>query len=137
MPISKAGTSGNGPFEGRVDVSSSMKAQANGSLRMLALTWGSLWATPSFLNGDIPLLSHFFALTKDHSFFGLLSYPETRSSTYCCRLSYYGTGSLSGASCFFVLMGVGLLSSASAIGFFLTSGESFNIPVDPWLVESG
>ena len=83
MPISKAGTSGNGlgPSEGKVDVSSSVKALANWSLRMLALTWGSLWATPSFLNGEIPLLSHFFALTKDHSFFRLLSSPETRSST--------------------------------------------------------
>ena len=33
-----------------------------------------------------------------------------------------------------VLFGVGLLSSA--IGFFRASGQSFHIPVNPWLVES-
>ena len=83
MPISKAGTSGYGlgSSEGKVDESSSMKARANLSLKMLALTWGSLWVTPSFLNEDIPLLSHVFALTKDHRFFGSLSSPEKRSST--------------------------------------------------------
>ena len=42
---------------------------------------GWLWATLSLLNGEMPLLSHFFSLMKDHSFFGLLSSPETRSST--------------------------------------------------------
>ena len=32
-------------------------------------------------------------------------------------------------------MGISLL--ISAIGFFLASEESFGIPVDPWLAESG
>ena len=32
-------------------------------------------------------------------------------------------------------MRIGLLSSA--ISFFLASRESFRIPVDPWLAESG
>ena len=32
-------------------------------------------------------------------------------------------------------MGIGL--SSSTIGFFLASGESFRIPVDSWLTESG
>ena len=82
MPILKTGTSGNGlgPSDGSEDVSSSVKALANWLLMMLALTWGRYELHCLFSMGEMPLLSHFFSLMKDHSFFGLLSSPETRSS---------------------------------------------------------
>ena len=140
MPISKAGTSGNGlgPSDGREDASSSVKASI-GKLVIENIGF-DLWITVgnSITSqwGDSTTIT-FLGFYKGPKLLGVAIF--TRDNVFNIIVVGFPAVELGLLLKILVLLHVlariGLLGSA--IGFFLPSGEPFHIPVYPWLAESG